>query len=248
MTRLTDQEFWERRWRSRPDAGRREEVHPWTMPFHPILQRVLPRGGSFVEVGCAPGRNMVYFSRYFGYQVAGIDFVAEEFTRRTLEANHVEDYELYRMDFLEELPPRKFDVVASFGFVEHFTRLAEVIARHVALVNPGGHVVIGAPNLLGAQRLIRLVLDRAALRRHNPEAMKCPVLRGILTDLGAREIVYCGHYRTFKLWLGPEGVSPALVRAAALFDACFQRLARLLRVDNIPNRFFSPYVLTIAKF
>jgi len=246
--RLTDRQFWEHRWRSRAEAKPAERIHPGSMPFHPLLVRTLPRGGSYVEVGCAPGRNMVYFHRTFGYRVAGIDYVADDICRRTLDENHVEAYQLYHLDFLEELPPARFDVVASFGFVEHFTGLEEVLARHVALVNPGGYVVIGVPNFRWGQYLIRLLLDRDSLRRHNLEAMKCGVIRRILTGLGAREILYCGHYRTFGIWTDREDLPPAVVRGVWLLDAGFQRLARRLRADTLPNRFFSPYAVTIARF
>lgn len=246
--RLTDREFWEHRWRSRSAAGRFERVHPGVMPFHPLFSKVLPRDCSYVEVGCAPGRHMVYFNRYFDYRVAGIDFVSGDISRRTLDANQVEGYRLYQMDFLEELPPARFDVVASFGFVEHFTDLKEVIARHVALVNPGGYVVIAVPNFRWGQYLIRRVLDPASLGRHNLEAMKCPVIRRILVGLGAREIIYCGYYRTFEVWIQREDLPRSVIQGVGLFNAGFQRLARWLRVDNLPNRFFSPYCVTIARF
>ncbi len=246
--RLTDRRFWEHHWRVRAAARASETVRLRSMPFHDLLVRTLPRGGSFLEVGCAPGRNMAYFHRYFGYRVAGVDYVGEDITRRTLEENGVAGYRLYRMDFLEELPAERFDVVASFGFVEHFTELDEVLERHVRLLNPGGTVVIGTPHYRGGQYLIRLALDRDSLKRHNLQAMKGRVIRGILTRLGAREILYCGHYRTFGIWLDREDAPRALVRAVGLLDAGFQRLARGLRADNIPNRLFSPYVVTIARF
>jgi SAM-dependent methyltransferase len=246
--RLTDRQFWERHWQARVAAGRPERVRSRSMPFHDLLVRTLPRGGSFLEVGCAPGRNMAYFHRYFGYRVAGIDYVGGDITRRTLEENGVAEYRLYLLDFLEELPAERFDVVASFGFVEHFTGLDEVIARHVRLLNPGGHLVIGTPHYRWGQYLIRLALDRASLKRHNPEAMKSGVIRGIVTRLGAREILYCGCYRTFGIWLDREDASRALLRAVGLLDAGFQWLARRLRADNLPNRLFSPYVVTIARF
>jgi len=153
-----------------------------------------------------------------------------------------------RIDFLKDLPPRKFDVVGSFGFVEHFTNLREVLSRHVELVNEGGYVVIGVPNFRWGQYLIRLVLDRKTLNRHNLDAMKCGLIRKILTELGAKEIIYSGYYKTFKIWTDREDLPRMILRGIILFDAVFQKLARLVRADNIPSRFFSPYSVTIAKF
>jgi 2-polyprenyl-3-methyl-5-hydroxy-6-metoxy-1,4-benzoquinol methylase len=246
--RLTDRQFWEHHWQVRAARRRSEAVRPRRMPFHALLAKTLPRGGSFVEVGCAPGRNMAYFHRYFGYRVAGIDYAGEDITRRTLDENGVGEYRLYRMDFLEELPAERFDVVASFGLLEHFTRLEEVLARHVRMLNPGGYLVVGVPNYRWGQYLIRLALDRVSLRRHNLEAMKRGVIRRLLTRLGAREVLYCGHYRTFGIWLDREDAPGALVRGVGLLDAGFQRLAGLLRLDNVPNRFLSPYLVAIARF
>ncbi len=246
--RLTDLQFWERRWRARAVTPRCGIAHPRRMPFHPLFAKLLPRDLSYVEVGCAPGRTMAYFHHHFGYRVAGIDYVAEDLCRRTLAEGGVEAYRLYAMDFLEELPAERFDVVASFGFVEHFTDLETILARHVALVNPGGYVVVGVPNYRGAQNLLRRLLDPAALARHNLAAMEPGTIRRILAGLGAREFPYCGHYRTFGVWLDREDAPRWLCRAVGLCDAGFQRLARLLRLDNVPSRLLSPYVLVIARF
>ena len=245
---LTDRRFWERRWRARLDAGASMQAHPRCMPFHPVLARLLPRELSYLEVGCAPGRTMAYFHRHFGYRVAGIDYVAEDICRRTLAENGVGEYRLYRMDFLEQLPAERFDVVASFGFVEHFSGLEDVLARHVALVNPGGYVVVGVPNYRRGQYLLRRLLDPAALARHNLAAMEPGTIRRILAGLGARGFPYCGHYRTFGIWLDREDAPRWLCRGVGLLDAGFQRLAGLVRLDDVPNRFFSPYVLVVARF
>jgi SAM-dependent methyltransferase len=246
--KLTDKKFWEQRWRGQADAKTFEKVHPGIMPFHPLFEKILPKDRSFVEVGCSPGRNLVYFNRYFNYRVAGIDFAAAELVRQTLASNGIDDYDVYDMDFLEKLPPKKFDVVGSFGFVEHFTDLEEVLARHVALVNEGGLVVVGVPNFRWAQYLIRLVLDRDTLKHHNVKATKCAAIRKILAGLGARRIIYSGYYKTFKFWTDREDLPGAVLRGISLFDAGFQKAARLIRADNIPTPFFSPYSVTVAQF
>lgn len=246
--RLTERTYWERRWRARAALPRSGVVHPRCVPFHPLFAKLLPRDLSYVEVGCAPGRTMAYFHRHFGYRVAGIDYAAEDVCRRTLAENGVETYRLYAMDFLDELPAERFDVVASFGFVEHFTDLETVLARHVALLNPGGYVVVGVPNYRGLQRLLRRLLDPAALARHNLAAMEPATLRRILAGLGAREFPYCGPYRTFGIWLDREDAPRWACRAVGLCDAAFQRLARPLRLDDLPSRWLSPYVLVIARF
>ena len=87
-----------------------------------------------------------------------------------------------------------------------------------------------------------------ALKHHNLKATKCAAIRSILAGLGARRIIYSGYYKTFKFWTDREDLPRAVLRGISLFDAGFQKAARLIRADNLPSPFFSPYSVTVAQF
>ena len=75
-------------------------------------------------------------------------------------------------------------VACSFGFIEHFWNLEEVIERHVKLVKPGGTLILAAPNFRGLQYAFDRLLDAANLRRHVIKAMDLRAWREILLRNG----------------------------------------------------------------
>jgi len=45
--------------------------------------------------------------------------------------------------------PHKFDIVASFGFIEHFTNWVEILESHISLLNNNGYLIVEVPNFIG---------------------------------------------------------------------------------------------------
>ena len=174
--RLTDKEYWEDRWDRVPLPTILESTtrHPVAREMLHVFESCLPKGNlSAVEIGGAPGRHCAYLSKYHGYRPSIIEY-SETGCRKTRENFDLLglDIEIYQRDFfadLSDLP--RFDVVMSFGFMEHFSDLEDVFRRHVNLLRKGGFLVLGVPNFRG---IARKVLARTApdmLSRHNLEAM-----------------------------------------------------------------------------
>lgn len=148
--------------------------HPVAREILRVFGACLPRQPlSLMEIGGAPGQYSAYLSRYHGYRASILEYseigcrkTRENFALLGLQAN------VYQRDFFSDLSdlPR-FDVVMSFGFIEHFDDVQDLLQRHVRLLAPGGLLIVGVPNFRGiAQR----VLARTApdmLARHNLEAM-----------------------------------------------------------------------------
>lgn len=167
-TRLTDETYWENQWRAGAEAG---DVDP---SWDALLAAHLNPSPSkeILEVGCFPGRFLVYFAKRFGYRPSGIDFLADtEAIRRHLTEAGVAPGDIVKADFFAFAPERRWDVVSSFGFVEHFDDLDGVVARHAALAKPGGHIVLGVPNLhtVAAQLLMRDVMSAHNLGTMDPK-------------------------------------------------------------------------------
>jgi len=53
-------------------------------------------------------------------------------------------------DFMVFEPGRKFDVVVSFGFIEHLTDLGDILDKRAELVASGGYLVVEVPDCIGA--------------------------------------------------------------------------------------------------
>lgn len=244
---LTDVAHWASTWQQighdtlAPDAT-----------FDPILSKVLPVNDSLraLEIGCYPGNYMVYLSRRFGYRVSGLDFMTEVSRLRPLLEHagaRVED--LIEADFLTFASPKQWDVVSSFGFVEHFEDLSFVLDQHLKLVAPGGYLVVEVPHFRAGQFLLRKAFQPALLDSHNLEAMKPEWYRQFLYSRGL-EVSFCDYFRTFEFWISPSGPQrafPLLNRVVNVGSRLVKKGLELTKLDQVPNRYFSPYIVVVAR-
>jgi SAM-dependent methyltransferase len=127
-------------------------------PERAILAAVMDladvHAGSLVaELGCGQARYLPYLARDRGARVFGVDFSVEgiEQTRRALRSIGAESDGLERGDLHEYCPRHhgEFDATISFGLIEHFSDLQEIIDLHLLCTRPGGRVFVSAPNLSG---------------------------------------------------------------------------------------------------
>ncbi len=62
----------------------------------------------------------------------------------------------------------QFDVVVSFGLIEHFTATNEIVSALAALLKPGGVVITFIPNMRGTTGLAQKILNREIFDIHIP--------------------------------------------------------------------------------
>lgn len=239
--RLTSQTYWQAAWEG-ASVSRGFEL------FDDVAAH-LPKGPglSFVEIGCAPGGILAEFCARLGYEAHGVDFAAdprevEEFLRR----EGVRVGRVHRADFLTWQPESLYDVVASFGFVEHFENADEVVDRHFQLARPGGYVVLSMPNFARGQKLLHWLYDRENLRLHNTKIMNLGFLRRAARRNGARlvEARYAGGQYAF--WLGGEqNLSWLRTRLMWRTDAALRRLSGALPAGQ--NSLFSPFLFAVYQ-
>jgi 2-polyprenyl-3-methyl-5-hydroxy-6-metoxy-1,4-benzoquinol methylase len=157
--------------------------------------------GSCFEVGCFPGRYLGVFGE-LGYEVNGIDLtprVSDDFPQY-LEGRGFKVGQFTQGDFLKTEPNAQFDVVCSFGFIEHYSNWDEVIKKHFEWLKPGGHLVLETPNFKGAfQYLLHRLVDQKNLRRHNTASM-VPLQWAQLTRDAGFEVIQAGYLGTFLFW------------------------------------------------
>lgn len=195
------------------------------------------------ELGCMPGGFLLYFAKEFGYRVGGIDWgPGLPRLRGLLEGEGAEVVDLIQADFLQFRNTSRYDVVASFGFVEHFSDSADAVRKQLSLVNDGGFGVVEIPNLAGLMGALRAVADPQDFSRHNLELMNPHSLRLIFQECGFR-ILFCDYFRTVDFWLGRTMRSQAL--AITIWPVV--KALELLHLDNVPNRELSPYVVCVGR-
>jgi len=240
MSNLVSRDYWE-------EVLKPANLSGYRCPFHKLLLRHLPKtpGLTFLEVGCAPGGNLVYFHRAFGYEPHGLDFVANiDIVAANLRASGIEQFHLYNQDLLDFQPAQAFDVVGNFGFIEHFTDWPRILERIVALVRPGGHVVTSLPHFRGGQYWLRRWLTPDVFARHNLEVMDPARLVREFRRLGL-EVLYGDFYLTFDFW----GADPpsATKRAVLHLLERFGWVMRKHEINILPSRWLSPIIVVIAR-
>lgn len=143
---------------------------PW-MPE--VLKQLAPyEGGRFLELGCSPGQVSAMIATRLRFRFEGVDFSDSAWLyTKNMETAGVRDAVLHRNDarlFQTETP---FDVVGSFGLVEHFEDPLEMLDHHDRLLRPGGLCVVELPRFKGFPRLYKWAFDRPNLRKHNTRMM-----------------------------------------------------------------------------
>ena len=161
---------WDEQWRQEPlrlDAPDREAGTLRWRGQEALVRELFGsiEGLRIVEIGAGRGLNALLFAK-LGAQATLLDQspVALEQAKALFDAHSV-PVELVEAD-LFELPESMrgaFDVSMSYGLCEHFLgeRRQEVIAAHLAALQPGGLALLGVPNKLApAYRLWMATLKR----------------------------------------------------------------------------------------
>lgn len=180
---------------------------PWRpskdLPFERCLMQALAASApvepdaTVLELGCAPGRWMIFYHERFGARVTGIEYTTAgaELTRANLRAADISGV-VHEIDFSEFAPGTGFDLVLSLGFIEHFPEVNDAFARHVRLVKPGGRLAVGVPNFQGINRVLQRWFDPAWLELHNLDAMghRNYIERAARSDVSVVSVDYLGGF------------------------------------------------------
>ncbi len=260
-TEKTSPEFWDHWWKG---SGLPPPIDPHragikNYPFrklHQYFERTFNGYSTasleLVEVGCGQSTYLPYFARSFGFRVSGIDRseVGCETARVLLEREGVKG-DVYCAD-LFAVPERlagRFDVVISFGVVEHFEPTVDPVRAMASLLKPGGRMITNIPNLTGVLRAYQKRLDRDIYDVHVPLSRQ--MLAFAHREAGL-EIESCEYFLPISLevlnleswpkrlpyWFVVR-LHGAASRAVWFVDD------HIIRVP--PNRWTSPYIHCVAR-
>src|SRR3989304_4017001 len=181
---LTDNQFWRNYWQSKAVIKPVLE----NISNSKIFKRELShkKYKTMIEIGGFPGTYAIYFKKYWQYQSALLDYVFDKsIFNRLLRINNLNknDITVIVRDFFTFKNKKKYDVVFSLGFIEHFDNLEDVLKRHWKLVNRGGKLIIGIPNFLGMNGFYQLFFDPANLNIHNLDSMDFTKIEFLLKRL-----------------------------------------------------------------
>jgi SAM-dependent methyltransferase len=239
---LTNVDYWRAAWSAGPIGG---TVSPDRDAF---LWSHLPPipGATFYEVGCYPGRFLQHFAHRHGYRVGGCDLLPEVLTLRTdLEARGCSVTDLDCADVFT-LGERAYDIVASFGFIEHFRDVVGAVRSHVQILRPGGTLVLGVPNL---HTIASRVLSQEYLPVHNLDIMSPGALRAAIEAAGCEPLASQYFFERFAVSGKFDHSGPVPRAAWAVLKAGyygFVRAAEWSRRDAL-HRLAAGYLLAVGR-
>jgi len=248
---LVDSSYWENYWASNLDdithnnlkVEYDDAIYLWLKSF---LGKQEIKGQTCIEIGCFPGRYLTFFGS-LNYQLNGIDFIKNVFQiSEELKKMGYDVGEFWQEEFLSfaSSTQNKFDLVSSFGFIEHFTNWEEVLNLHMKLVKKGGYLIIEAPNFGGwPHRIIRYLFDQKNFQKHYIPAISYKKWRAAVLKQNFK-IIFCGGFGGFHY--GLENKSKNL-----FFKQTLKLLDYILRKLNASKYFasdsFDSYYGLIAK-
>ncbi|MFN8144935.1 MAG: class I SAM-dependent methyltransferase [Bacteroidia bacterium] len=174
------EKYWTKVWEETPmpdsfDFTSKNINHYPNALFHNLFETILKdKKGSnikLLEIGCGNSVFLSYFSKNYGYEVYGIDYSAVgcEQTRKILIRDGLIGTIVQADAFA---PPAellgKFDVVCSFGVVEHFENTSETIYAFSKFLKPGGILITSIPNLAGVTGILQKYFNKPVYDIHVP--------------------------------------------------------------------------------
>jgi len=201
-------------------------------------------------LGCYPGSFMAYFNKRFGYRVYGIDTIKGiDIIQKNLTAVDVPVQAIIQADIMNMPFKRNFDIVASFGLIEHFTNPQIVINRHCEIVAPGGYLIISIPHFRGIQYWLHRWFDAEVLTTHNLNAMY-PTILSHWVEINGFSVLNCNYFQTFDFWTLDEPISKfrrVTYHLFMSFTSIVKELMDISRTNQIPNPWLSPHILLVAR-
>lgn len=243
MGNYTDEKFWDNYFSQHKHNLAIIESSLFSDMFNRYL--VADPQKTVLEIGCADSSFLCYLSKKFGYKACGLDFTESiNRTKDLFKFNSLPEPILYREDFFKWRPDKKFDVVCSFGFIEHFENISDTISRHVDLIVPGGKLLITLPHFAHGQYLLHWLIDRENLKKHNTKIMNLDSIRYVFSDLPVK-VDYLSYYKTFGFWTERTEMA-AWERFLNWSILKFGKIINKIFGYDKPNSLFSPHIVCIA--
>lgn len=247
---LTEVEFWEKYWEGVNLPSEVDIGFSFDRCLSQALADYLPHEGEVLEVGCAPGKWLAFAARNSGLQPSGIEYsqggVAA--TKRNFQLLNISHGSLIAADFFNTTPDKLYDAVMSFGFIEHFDNVDDVVQRHLSWLKPGGTLILGVPNFSGINKTIQSLFDQNILDKHNLEIMNL----AYFSQLGSRHHlneVVIKHLGSFEpaLFIPKSRIGNPLQFSIRVILYGIRMLRKFKFLDHINHPSFSSYILAVYR-
>lgn len=242
---LTDRSFWKAFWESR--KGLIFYIKP-NYVFGDILARLISEKNikDAIELGGFPGYYATYLKKYQKLDTTLFDYyIHQELINKLLEKNGLKpgDIHVIEADLFNYRPEKLYDMVLSFGLIEHFNDTKAIIETHLQFLKPGGVLFITLPNFKSVNGWVQRKFDKENYDKHNINSMDLELLKKSCQQLGLKEIESYYHGR-FTVWL--ENKSEQSKMAKVIVKAIWWAGKIATRVVPVESKSLSPYIVLKA--
>ena len=211
------------------------------------------REKSLIEIGCVFSKYLKYFSEKYGYQVSGLDYseLGCEATALLLKKHGIDiGGRIYCRNIFWENQDLvgKFDIVSSFGVVEHFSHARQLIDILRDFLKDGGIIITEIPNTSSFIFSLYKYVNKFIYDKH------CIIDREKLTNIHRDcgfEILFCNYYGSLNYGVLNFKHYRFWVQRILKFVFRFQHEIFWRIFDKFKfypeTKVFSPYIVCIAK-
>ena len=246
-------EYWDQVWTTTGKKAIDEDyiMKQYSQYFERIFEGKNTIGMKLLEVGCANSLWLPYFSQKYGFEVHGVDYseVGCDQERKLLNEYGVEGH-IHCCDLFHaplELA-ESFDVVVSFGLVEHFEDTSACVSALARFLKPEGTMITSIPNMKGIVGTIQKLVNRPVYNIHVPLNQDDLHISHISSGLKPVETIYFinSNFGVCNL----QGIQKSLkwVIKKVLIGILSRISMFLWKVDKWvkPSEKLSPYIICVA--
>ena len=242
---LTDRGFWKSFWESRKNLI--FYIKP-DYVFGDILAGLIKQKDikNAIELGGFPGYYSIYLKKYLGLDTTLFDYYIHEGLIKELLAKNglkEDDINIIESDLFTYTPEEKYDLVTSFGLIEHFSDTASIIKTHLQFLKPGGTLFITLPNFTGVNGWVQKSFDKENYDKHYINCMNPAFLAETCRQLGLKEVESYYHGK-FTVWLENKSEQSAI--AKSIVKAIWVTGKVFTKIIPIESKALSPYIVVKA--
>ncbi|MGB0403290.1 MAG: class I SAM-dependent methyltransferase [Salibacteraceae bacterium] len=243
---LTEREFWLNYWENKTDLVKKVESEDYFIPlFDKVVKDFKPQ--TAIEIGGFPGYQSIFLKKKHKVSTTLLDYVVH--TKRItelLEFNGLkaDDISCIETDLFSYEPEKKYDLVFSIGFIEHFRDTKNLLEIHSKYLSENGTLLIIVPNFLGVNGWMNKTFDRANFDKHFLDCMDKDNLEELSNEIGLN-VVSSEYYGGFSIWLEnmakKSGIFKLIFKSVWIVGKVFSKILRK------ETQLLSPYTILIAR-
>ena len=243
---LTDRAFWKSFWESKKDLIFYLKTD---YVFGDILAKIIAekKYKTAIELGGFPGYYATYLKKYQKLDTTLFDYyVHEGLIKELLSKNGLKDGDIniIEADLFNYKPEKVYDLVLSFGLIEHFKDTKAILETHLQFLKPGGTLFVTLPNFKGVNGWVQRKFDVDNYDKHFIECMEPALLATYCRELGLKNVESYYHGK-FSTWLENRSQKSTMVKL--LHKGIWLTGKMIIKVIPVESKLLSPYIVLKAE-